>query len=150
EVRVADLVDLSRLDAPRRLLHTEHEMRARQDRLERRADASLEAARGSALVIEVHERFDVGVPCFATVRAGREAAHDALGAWALFLGRGGSAAEHPATRGRVRHPGHAERAENRHALQMLLRADAVPDPDLAVGHGMLDRADEVVQLPLEL
>ena len=60
EIEIADAVVLARPHAPRGVfLEPEEELRAREDRLQRRPDARLEVAVLAAFVVELHQAVDV-------------------------------------------------------------------------------------------
>ena len=118
--------------------------------MERQTDAALEAAAFRALVVEHHEPVDVGASHVAPIRALGEPRHDAFGAGPLFVRSRRATAEDESPGRRVGDARDLEGAENRHALQVLLRRDTVADSDLAIGQRVIDRTDQVIDIALEL
>ena len=76
QVEVVDLVGLPGARAGRRFLQPEDEVRAREDRLQRRADADLEPAGLALVLVELHQPVDVGGGHRPAVGLGRERGDD--------------------------------------------------------------------------
>ena len=105
QVDIVDSERLARLDAGRRLLHAEHEVRARQDGRQGGADARLEAALVLAGAVEGHERGHVALEQRPAVRLARQPGEDVAGAALAFPGRLGTTAEDALPAGRLRDSG---------------------------------------------
>ena len=150
EIRVGDPVDAVGTRVGGRPFDAEDEVGTGQNRLQGGADALLETAVGGAHLVEGEEAVDVAVRGGAAVGAGGHAFDDAAGAGQGLFGQGGAAGEDGAPRRGVRDAGHVEGAQHGEPLQVLLGGDAVADPDLPVGEGVVDGADEVVHHAFEL
>ena len=88
----------ARLHVRRRLFDAEHEVQAREHRLQRHAHAALEAARLRALLVELHQLIHVGLRHRPAIRLRRHAFDDAPGARHVFLWRRRTADEDGASR----------------------------------------------------
>ena len=150
QIDVADAIDIARPHVGGALFHAEEEVRAGQHRLQSGANAALETSVRCAAIVERHETVDVVLPHWTPVRLCGHACDDLPSTRPSFIRRRRAAAENHPPRRSLGHARDLERAQDRHALQMVLGGHAEPDTDLPIGQGMIDRANQVVHDALVL
>ncbi len=149
QIDVADRVGLAVARRGRSLLEAEDEARAREDALERHADAFVETAVGDALAIQRHQCVDVALAGGAAERLRGQARDDALRALHLLRRGGRLALEDAAAARRLGHAGRLEGTGDRHVAQVRQRREPVSVGDAGAGDRPLERGDEVLHRAFE-
>ena len=150
QVDVADPVGLPGLGQRRRALEAEHELRAGQQRLQRRLDAGLEVVALASLAVELHQRFDVFVVRRPAVGLAGEAGQNLARARNLVGRRGRAADEHLAAARRVGDAGDLVRPGDAEVADVRQHGDAGVVAVLGVGQRVVDRRHQVVDDAVEL
>ena len=142
EVDVGDAIGAARARVGRRLLETEDEIGARQDRFERGAHAGLEAVLGRFAFVERHDAIDLGGAERPSVGLAAEPRDDLARARALIRRRGRTAAEDFLPARRHRDAGGLVRPANDDVAQLRERGDAAA-ARTAAGVRPLVRLDQI-------
>ena len=102
QVDVADSIALTRLDTGGRLLEAEHEIGARQNRLQGRPDSGLEATFPSTGLVERHQGIEIVVGEWSPEGPRPQPGDDLFGARQLFAEGSRAAREDPSAARRLR------------------------------------------------
>ena len=131
-----------------RRLEPEDEIWARENRLQRHADARLEIAVLAPRLVELQQALEIAAGRPA-VGLGRQRRQDLPGAWKLFTGRHRPAGEDPPPARRLGHAGDSVRSGDRQIPQVRQDRDADGAADLRVGQRVLDRRQQIVDRSVE-